>query len=364
MQKACWSCLGALLLLCASCIITPPLPPPVQRGGHLYSTATALCSSDDMKDKVTGVTGFKAAGFGNCVSHGGNCTGQEPESHTIPLSDSKFGKAIASAYSAAPYFFKLELCRLNAIYVDMDPNSTNSTAWGMRESMQSNAPTHIGLQKSVFTGSSGGTPGPEASWETGLLNGLLLNGLLKPQYASATTDSQTLMLLSMLAHEVGHIIWWRDGIADQTCPNGGDSFFYTWKTPISNPHQYHDFGQPIPTNQSSESFTFAELQANAQSAGSQDTAKAQLRTIYGFPNDAPLPSWASLFAFVAPDEDFIETYKLLVLTQASPAMTSLIIQIPTASTRDVVVDNFKNTDANSPLIKKKTWIEACYEPPQ
>ena len=62
----------------------------------------------------------------------------------------------------------------------------------------------------------------------------------------------------------------------------------------------------------------------------------ELKVVYGFPPTTP--RWASLFAFLAPDEDFIETYKLWVLTNArtGDALTSLQITMPdgTAIRRD------------------------------
>jgi hypothetical protein len=39
--------------------------------------------------------------------------------------------------------------------------------------------------------------------------------------------------------------------------------------------------------------------------------------------------WPSFFGSLAPDEDFVETYKLFVLTNANSPLTSLHLTIPT-----------------------------------
>jgi hypothetical protein len=83
------------------------------------------------------------------------------------------------------------------------------------------------------------------------------------------------------------------------------------------------------------------------------TAAFNIATVYSDGN------WASLFAFVAPDEDFVETYKLWVLANAASGsnLQSLQIQIPLPTPRTVdVFNNFNNPNSN--LGKKKIWTDA------
>jgi hypothetical protein len=48
--------------------------------------------------------------------------------------------------------------------------------------------------------------------------------------------------------------------------------------------------------------------------------------------------WASLFAAMSPDEDFVETYKFEVLMTAYPNLTSVKIKVPSVGDADIVAD--------------------------
>ena len=56
-----------------------------------------------------------------------------------------------------------------------------------------------------------------------------------------------------------------------------------------------------------------------------------------YPPNAP---WASFFGAISPDEDFVETYKFYVMTQAG--LTSLPLQITNQPTRDIPKDYLGN----------------------
>ena len=83
----------------------------------------------------------------------------------------------------------------------------------------------------------------------------------------------------------------------------------------------------------------------------------QVETVYGDPNLTGSARWASLFAFVAPDEDFIETYKLNILYQAG--MSSMKVQMPNGDTIDVIAQNLASGGL---LTAKANWINNCYQP--
>ena len=103
-----------------------------------------------------------------------------------------------------------------------------------------------------------------------------------------------------------------------------------------------------------EGFTYSDVQDDV-SSGNLDS----LSTVYSDGN------WPSLFGFVAPDEDFIETYKLVTLTsrdpQSSSQLTHLYVTIPnnTASIDMVSVLN----DPNTNLYAKAQWINTCVGTP-
>ena len=69
--------------------------------------------------------------------------------------------------------------------------------------------------------------------------------------------------------------------------------------------------------------------------------------------------WPSLFATVSPDEDFVETFKMWVLTYDdanTPTMTGLTssqVQIPTVAQPIDMIQHFQN---NAVLTNKRGWI--------
>jgi hypothetical protein len=165
---------------------------------------------------------------------------------------------------------------------------------------------------------------------------------------SAYPDTLEMKVRAVLAHEMAHILWWdyRNNILSP--PSTCGSFFLTWSTPINPPPRgYHDFAVEISGNTPIEGFRLLDVMRDN---ANQNFAK--LDQIYDDGN------WAGLFSFIAPDEDFAETYKLWVLTtMPSGALTSLQTTIPTnssANDTEDVVQYLRN--ANSDLYKKVQWI--------
>ena len=69
--------------------------------------------------------------------------------------------------------------------------------------------------------------------------------------------------------------------------------------------------------------------------------------------------WASMFATVSPDEDFIETYKLSVLATAQTPLGSLVVSLPSGQSVDIIKDLFINSGTT--LYKKAQSITApCF----
>jgi hypothetical protein len=60
------------------------------------------------------------------------------------------------------------------------------------------------------------------------------------------------------------------------------------------------------------------------------------------------------FAALAPDEDFVETFKLKVLTSATPPLTNLPIQITIAAGPPVTLtEDIPSTLSNRPELQRK-----------
>jgi hypothetical protein len=347
-------CVGLVVVLCSAC-------GPVQQAPF---APTTVCTSDEIMSRVVelatplpGQPPFQADVYGDCDVKGSAC-----DVPPTPGNPSIYAPDIVAAFNIAPVFFKNELCTLDKIYIVTDPQlqMSNPVAWGMRERLYNNR-THLGISAQVWTNQSMNQgPGPYTSYESWVLN-TLLNNLWPqgPSYSAATPDRQDLRILGILAHEMGHVIWWIEDIIGKQCTVNGQlaSFYsYTWH-PINWKHGFHKFGDQQ-GNKSIENFDKDKILKDL-SQGKLNDAGTKLQAIYGNEN------WVSLFAFVAPDEDFVETYKLYVLTQAQPlpdgtatALQHLTVQIPRPLPQSVDVISQDFNAPNSNALKKHMWIDA------
>jgi hypothetical protein len=161
----------------------------------------------------------------------------------------------------------------------------------------------------------------------------------------ANKEPAAITLLGILAHEMGHIVWWERDVGASDFPA------ISW-TSKSVQHGFHEFGVADPENPPQRHPVKADVQYDLRYLGAAKAAE-DLQRVYG-------GEWASLFATVAADEDFVETYKLVVLTepgakQTRPALIALKVTIPGAGGADVLAT------LNSPATQsgqKAKWVRA------
>ena len=170
-------CSGLLAAMCSAC-------GPAQEAAHPAGGAqTAGCDSSAISSKVVELApGFDPVNYADCDGST-VCNYAPPNANSASPSasnvSSTYGPQIAAAYQIAPAFFQSELCQLDKIYMDTDPNSKNSIVWGLRERLfpdpvDHNARRkHIGIAAKVLDALSQ-QAGPYAFYETEVLN-LLLN---------------------------------------------------------------------------------------------------------------------------------------------------------------------------------------------
>jgi hypothetical protein len=328
---------------------------------------------------------FNAASYGDCdvpATKGGACdTPPEPSAtNNVPpkaLTD------IQAAFNIAPGFFQKELCTLDHIYIDTDPNSINPLAWGIRERLHpsgtgSGQAKHIGLSATLWSILAASNKPPYETYENWVLGALLtprppnenqwLNGLTysaspDPAPLDSTSTPNALAALGLLAHEMGHIWWWEKQVRDYACPADGSHFYqFSWgKSQVA--HGFHRFGRADESNRTVYRPDNRDV-ADALRYGDHPypIPARYLNSIYG-------GEWASLFASVSLDEDFVETHKLWVLTAPDTTnpnrhpLTSLSITIPnpagspnTPSTVDILS---LLSNSNTKLYKKSQWIQNC-----
>jgi hypothetical protein len=158
-------------------------------------------------------------------------------------------------------------------------------------------------------------------------------------------------MAAILYHEMGHIIWWVKPIPPGFC--SGDDFFITWNPVNRSPGRgFHKFGIEQPGNKPIESYKYSDIFADVQNGN-----LSRLVKIYSDGN------WSSLFGFVAPDEDFIETYKLWTLaTRPGSPLLHLFVTIPTDNPSSIDMVSVLN-DSRANLFTKGQWINRCVGAP-
>ncbi|HEY1796745.1 MAG TPA: hypothetical protein VGG57_11575 [Stellaceae bacterium] len=336
----------AVLILCAGLL-------------GFAAEARAAC---DIAAKVSELTpGFAPTGYGNCKP-GSACAFRGPHEYVgkaTPANLASDAALIVAAYNAAPPFFQDALCRVDRIYIDTDTkNPAKPSVWGMRERInpdRNNQPRiHIGIAKALLADLARRHT-PYAAYENQLAAALLTSSPTTPvkpravlSYTAAPDPAKppqaaALAVLAILAHEMGHIVWWERDVGTSDFPK------ISW-TGQGVQHGFHEFGVEDPNNPAQRPPVKANVQYDLH-YGTPAQVAADLQTIYG-------GEWASLFATVAADEDFVETYKLVVLTDPTggpgrQALTSLKVTIPGAAGADVLA-NLNN--AGTKLAQKTKWV--------
>jgi hypothetical protein len=249
-----------------------------------------------------------------------------------PTTLSQAKTLINDAYQIAPDFFQRSLCDLDDIFIDQYTNS-GWGAWGFWEN--SDQPpsaaspkrrTFIGISKSVVQAYSAMTPAPTVTafeeYILGLTVGVHLGSWPYPPRYSATVNDAKTATLGLLAHEMGHILY-RGGAVFANC------FDVTWQKHAGQERRFHPFGIPFNGSKAKGNVDASNISTDLRSPPNFDRALTDLNIFFGN-NNPPLSSssWASALATIAPDEDFAETLRLMVLFKAARSVNDLTINVP------------------------------------
>jgi hypothetical protein len=204
---------------------------------------------------------------------------------------------ITDAFDRAHSRVQADLCRLDAIFI------TNYNI-GVREN-----PADQGRKSYIFLDSNLLNGATLAAEETALQNSILAAynlGNIRIQY-SAAGDNGYLGVVAVMAHEMGHVNWYAKNVRNQACFQ--QAFMgRSWTGATPNRRWVN----------------FAEATANDHRAD-PDTHPKKKRLPPGKVRKLH-QNFVSVFASVSPEEDYVETYKLLALrSDVSPSLTSLVI---------------------------------------
>ncbi len=269
-----------------------------------------------------------------------------------------YSASLAKAFDLAPALFKEHLCGLTCVFVNQQPckdpanctvEDTVTNSWGFREqpSQSKAAGRYIATSQSLWGGQP---PSPENLniFQARILNRLLAGAAGPTHDLGVLRNGPEMTVLAALAHELGHVRWFD---ANVQTPGGAYDFKYTipcvgssvsffdlsWKfadrANLEVPSRWRGFGEwADPTLVSSNRLEhkrgpfIAEIRSHMSSARSFGVINDRLHL-------ANQP-WPSFFGSMTPDEDFVETYRLWVLTNAG--LKSFSLKIPFASNNNPV----------------------------
>jgi hypothetical protein len=273
---------------------------------------------------------------------------------------------LVAAFTAAPMKFRTALCSVDGIYVDA--NATKS--WGFRTQPPPTTPP-TPLQRYIGLAGSLWSPGPGATtfsaYETQRLQ-TASNSKKVSLVSSTGTDTPQETVLAVLAHEYGHILWYdtfkpKGGYASgkQFGPSDPTSckFFRSWRAKLTGPPDFREFatvdrdssGNVVnehADNGLSDNVKLQDLY-NDTHGGTLGNLLSHLVKIYSTKG-----RWASLLAALSIDEDWVETFELLVLESSDPPLTSLQLVIDGAH-KGNIPGNDKSRQ-KSELNKKETCL--------
>ena len=331
--------LHCVLILAASCFACAPLPPPPP-----YPPSPLVATCPDGSTFLSHVS-MLAANYNPGKF-------ETPTASSTSLSNQEQAD-LSAAFIAAPMRFQKALCNLSGIYID--PSASYS--WGFRDP-KTQQYRYIGLSQQSLWGSSGQSSPPNySSSETTLICQVLVQlsapwppappcpaastttAPNPPTFSGATNtntttnvttsvDTPAMTVLAALAHEYGHILWYdlirgnnkSDYVPADFCRSypgvRGDGFFDKSWSSVRIPARFLTFAylssdQHISGDVQTTTLTSA---INSQNWPSVVNYLNEYFTPYSSSNK-PNGVWPSVFGSISPEEDFVETFKIYIMTK-------------------------------------------------
>lgn len=323
-------CAGLVIAACFGCVPAPPTSVITPAS----AVAAASCSAADFAKKI--------AYFADSSYQPGPGVAP-PRVTSFPANGPNYVQDLITVFNANPAF-QPQLCKLDAVYINgsicTSPEQCTESSWGWRQSR----PT-IGAGRAVALSTALWQQQSYTQYETNLLQAILPDrGSYYSGAAScsvggscANIDTLTTALMAALAHEVGHVLWYDlvstyiPATNSYTDPNsfcGGAFFRDSWQTPITPPPQWRGLLTPQERTRWGNNWpnmhkAWPHIRDIDRSGNGYDRAN---QTFGLFGSAQP---WASAFASLSPDEDFVETYKFMILASASQPLNSAGLIIPT-----------------------------------
>jgi hypothetical protein len=348
-------CLGILAAVAVACVPAVSVPRPAESSRHVHMkprVAGQIC--DGTADSFIQAIQLLNTSYDPAPGHGAYTP--PPGSNFPWLPDPSAADPIRDdlkqAFANAPQFFKNFLCGLNGVYIDSsqctgkDPRKCGGPAyfdraWGFRSRHQ----TDLGFRYIAISATlwqNGASAPPLTIYENWLMQSFLPSGN-SISVSSANPNTSWMTVLAALAHEAGHVTW-----AETVIPTVGNAynfdpliscaagdFFIGWDYG-NNPNKLRPKNRWRPfKNQENGAGSITQHKNPPSLADLAGLATVNSAIYQLYQSNQP---WASLFAAHTPDEDFVESYAMAVLTGYNNSsqtfdgpLTSLPINIPQIS---------------------------------
>jgi hypothetical protein len=224
-------------------------------------------------------------------------------------STTNYNSVVGAAYDSAPWKVKQELCNLTKIVIQTDPGASSWGYWenpNTKPSAGTRFNSYVGIRSDKTTSKLKQVLDDNF---TATFKNTTPHGLTPAH--TVTSDSPSLGLLAVLAHEIGHLKWHRDNIyASLGCYYGkfvgqGNSWTADQLLVQSVKRLWHPgFDDANAGGASGRRATHANAQAPDPHAA--NLTPADVRKLYTM-------GFVSAIAGISPEEDFVETYALLTL---------------------------------------------------
>jgi hypothetical protein len=368
-------CAAILAVVSVGCAITPPLigqapipivsappvimPPvvPIPVGTPPPPPAIPGLTSCDGSDTFQGKILYTVVS--NFVSYPG---APLPPASSFP-SGTTYVDDLVRAYCAASPDFQSELLKLDVVFVNGASCGSSpgclAQSWGWWQSKpaqsQPSNPNPSGRVIALATGLWGEKT--YSNYESDVSQSVLPPNLVtygnvqscSPFGVCQQVDTLTTTLLAAMAHEVGHIAWYVLVRANAPTDFCGGNFFRSWvPATVQAPPPWRDLLTPGARDRirSKNGNKWPYIHARPPQIdaidhpgkGDPPIDKSIFLLVADSKPGVPGAPWASPFAAMSPDEDFVETYKLKVLTTAKAPITSAEVTVANAGTANIVRD--------------------------
>src|SRR5215472_627764 len=182
--------------------------------------------------------------------------------------------ALANAYNAADRSLKDALDSLTNTFIVQNQDSCAGAeycSWGYIDKLSGDGThTYIGLSSALWN--SDGTPkfSTYSAFAEQTVRTLLLGANFNPISIQADPDGPSLALIAALAHEMGHIKWWADGVQTSACQDsvvaGNTSFASIAWSNAQNTPAWRFFGVGDLQSINADRLTLGQFQGDVQHA--------------------------------------------------------------------------------------------------